>query len=164
MEGEYTMMFSRRMFSHKHPELPNAAKVISEIERVVGKETMNLYRSDREKAEDPSTFYMELMYDVSKAVKEIKVEDLVFLCKYASVSGFHPKKPLEAEDPPKFINETGAEDIGYGDLAGILGENVLQRLAMIAIVCIARDIVMQDQLQRRWSCKAQDYARKVQYA
>jgi len=119
--------------------------IVNITTNVMGKNTLSALTNNREGRNGHALralFYKR----VEEKVREMSDETLGRICAYGGPKGLHVGPPCQVS----FLNMTGYADVldflNFG-IAGKDGRGILETFATLTILCIARDIVMQEKWQ-----------------
>lgn len=121
--------------------------IIGLTKSVVGEKFLNSEEASK-MAEDPKVLYNSLDTKVIEKLGVMSNEKLGQICGYATTQGYHSMSFVKGH---VFINKTGIQDIKDNHFAGpFAGRWFLLVLAADTVICVARDIILQDQWKATW--------------
>lgn len=100
-------------------------------------------------------FYEALVGIIEPKIRPMLGETLGKIAEYGTSDGAHNYVHLPAHNCPKFLNRTGCDHINFYHMFKSsdrrdIGRLALEGMAVMVIICIARDIILQDQWKAEW--------------
>lgn len=88
-----------------------------------------------------------LTYLIAPQIRKMSSEKLGKICAYGTAEGFH--RDCRLSEINDFISRTGFDDLGGVSFpSGITGRAMIEEIAISVVICIARDILIQEKWER----------------
>ncbi|KND47166.1 MAG: hypothetical protein AB199_01900 [Parcubacteria bacterium C7867-004] len=129
------------------PWVQDGDYIINLTKHVVGVRLLRAHR-ERDKGADAHKLYEQLHLLIQQKAYEMSNETLGRICAYGTPHGAH--LPGEKIPGARFRHQTGFVHLPAPNfyMHSFNGHGLLARVATQVIVCVARDLILQDQWQR----------------
>jgi hypothetical protein len=134
----------------------NSAYIVNVTKNILGGRALMALSADPSGGRDGHALRVFFWERIEKAVSKMSSDALARICDYGGPVGLHVGPACQAE----FLNMTGYKDVMNWrlDPSQKGGRGILEELAILTIVCVARDIIRQQEWQTRFARALNDDA------
>jgi hypothetical protein len=129
--------------------------IVRLTKQLIGKTALETIIRENSKNCNPSVIRSYVVAIIMNKIEKMNDATLGRICAYASLRGVHDFKHSKSTARPKFINNTGFQNVlnGYNKshpFDHLENGEYLELIAAYVITCVVTDIICQDKWQAEW--------------